>query len=58
MQAYRRKTIEQLRRELDQANARCDRAESDGEFAACRELAVYARSIYEAALENAARHRG
>ncbi len=57
MQTYRRKTIEQLKRELDQANARCDRAESDGEFEACRELAVYARSIYEAAVENAGRHR-
>lgn len=40
-------TLAELRRRLDRANARCDRAESDAEFIACRELAVKARADLE-----------
>ena len=40
-------TLTELRRRLDRANARCDRAESDAEYNACRELAVKARADLE-----------
>lgn len=46
-------SIQDLRDRLQRANARCDLARTDGEYEACRQLAIYARAELEAAQANA-----
>lgn len=47
------KSLEQLRRELRQMEARSDRCETDGEYEACRQVIIFLRAEIERIEHNA-----